>query len=815
MVKRGAILFLFFLAIHASAQKELVLTWEIQHPISHQWFPLGERGSVQEALLHLGMLPDPLYGENEKLYQWIEGHQWHIRSRFFITEDLFNAAQVEVQFPCIDTYASVYLNQQKILEAQNYFHPYQVDVRDKLKVGFNEIEAIFTPPALFHQSRYESEPFHYPAPNDNAKVKAAPLTRKPQYQFGWDWSPRINTLGFPYPVSIKGKSPECLNSCVVNTLNIGDTAELEWVLIKNPQVKAHSIRSQVFRWEVKNDGKNVQKFRFSLNNPQLWYPREFGVPNMYMDTLILLDEQGNILQKYGYFFGIRSVRLVQQADAWGTSFFFEINGKPVFIKGANLIPPSIYGGATSAKEWESWVALMENSHFNMVRIWGGGDYADEAFLNACDKAGIMVWHDAMFACAMYPGSPEFLANVEEEFHYQWPRISRHPSVVYVNGNNEVDVAWKNWGLQQEYALDTNDQKVIEQAYDALFNQLLPSVLRQYSNLPYVHTSPLSNWGKPEGFNHGTQHYWGVWHGNDPIHDFAHKIGRFNAEYGFQSFPEYSTLAGFCDASNWSIESNAMKHHQKSYVGNAKILSIAFDLLGSHKDFKELVYFSQLTQAHAMSTAIGAHLLDAPRCMGTLYWQLNDCWPAPTWSSIDFYGNWKAMHYKVRALYQPISLVQRAEKQQLSLVANNIDSVQTVAHIEVYSLKGRKPRTLTYDSKNISLKNFESLTIFDGKAMKIPYAVKVVVGQEKERIFVFGGLPEVKKPKANLSIISMDGSRKTGVLKFENQHFMADVWFYSMTPGVVFEHNFEHFLPGEHEISFTFDETPTQFNYCYR
>lgn len=815
MVKIRFLLYVLVFPVAFFAQKSIQLQWEIQHPVDKNWIKLGVRGSVQEALMQQGILPDPFQGTNEDAYQWIEDHVWHFKSRFFLTETMFNAKEVELIFPCIDTYAKIFVNGKEVIDAQNYFRPYRVEVRSELDLGYNEIEAVFTPPVLFHKKTYESEDFHYPAPNDHGKIKAAPLTRKPQFQFGWDWAPRINTLGFPYPVTVEVKESRCIQSCVVNTLSIGDTAELEWVLVNETNAKHHHIRSQVFGWEVKNDGNNLQKFRFSLENPKLWFPRDFGSPAMYEDTLVTLDEQGRILQEYPYTFGVRSVQLVQQADDWGTSFYFQINGKPVFMKGGDMIPPSMFGGETSQEEWEQWVASMAESNFNMVRIWGGGDYADEAFLNACDKAGIMVWHDAMFACAMYPGSSAFLANVEAEFNYQWPRITRHPSVVYINGNNEVDVAWKNWGFQLEYSLNASEQMVIETAYDALFRKLLPNVLAQYSNLPYVHTSPLSNWGKPDFYNHGTQHYWGVWHGTDPMKDFEKKVGRFNAEYGFQSFPEFSTLKSFSDSSDWALSSRVMKHHQKSYVGNGMMLKHAIGFYGKPRDFKEFVYFSQLTQAYAVASAIGGHLLDAPRCMGTLYWQVNDCWPAPTWSSIDYLGHWKSLHYQVRNLYQKITVVQNNEHRCLTIVANNVDSVNTVVSWEDYRLDAAAPRLVSRQQKEIQLKNFQSLKIFDGSDLKCAHAVKVKVGEARERIYLVGPFKSRNSLKASLKVISLDTLHKTGVLLFENQHFMADVWWYSMTPGVTFERNFEHFLPGKHEISFTFDEIPNQIKYFYR
>lgn len=817
MVRKGFLLFLCFIAINARSQKSLVLTWEIQHPVTKQWFPLGERGSVQEALFQQGMLPDPFYGENEKFYHWIEEHEWRLRSRFFLTEALFNAAQVELYFPCIDTYASIFLNKQKILEAENYFHPYQVEVRDQLTLGYNEIEVVFTPPVLYHKTTYEHQAFHYPAPNDNAKIKAAPLTRKPQYQFGWDWAPRLNTLGFPYAVCVKVKENNPIRSVVVNTIDLERAAHMQLLVVKDMIRNGCSIRSRKFGFSTSIDSSQLQQISFEIPNPVLWWPNGSGEQNLYHDTLVLTDAYGQEIQQYPYTFGVRTVKLIQGVDQYGTSFSFEINGKPIFMKGADMIPPSMFGGKTSTKEWQEWARLMVNSNFNMVRIWGGGDYATEDFLNECDRIGLMVWHDAMFACAMYPGDSLFLTNVKTELDYQLPRLVKHPSVVYINGNNEVDVAWKNWGFQVQYLLNKNDQNVIETSYNDLFKKLIPNTLSIYSNVPYVHTSPLSNWGKEEFYNHGTQHYWGVWHGTDPMTDFSTKIGRFNAEFGFQSFPEFSTLQGFSSNKDWDLKSSVMKHHQKSYVGNGMILKHAQQLYGKPKSFEEFVYYSQLTQSHAVTSAIGGHLLDAPRCMGTLYWQLNDCWPGPTWSSIDFYGQWKALHYGVKDLYEGLTAVKQVvqDKERICLLVNNTAVKDAKITTSVFSIEKTGVKLLSTDIQNVLLDNFNHKMLYEQGIEDSPRLIKVDLPDEGQRIFLVGQIKQNRVVSYSLNIKNLDTLNHSGVVVLENEDFMGDVWLYSNVPGVHFNMNFCHFLPGKHEIPFTFGSSMGIIKLMYR
>jgi beta-mannosidase len=817
MVRIGFLLFICFIAINVRSQNSLVLSWEIQHPISQEWFPLGERGSVQEALYQQGILPDPFYGENEKLYQWIEEHQWHLRSRFFLTESLFNAAEIELDFPCIDTYASISINKQKILEAENYFHPYLVDIRDKLVLGYNEIEAAFTPPVLYHKTTYENQSFHYPAPNDNAKIKAAPLTRKPQYQFGWDWAPRLNTLGFPNPVSVRVKENQAVKSAVANTIMLAETAQMQLVVVKEKIPQGVSIRSSAFGFSVRCDTSCIQRITFDILNPILWWPTGSGPAYLYTDTLILTDAHGEEIQRFPYSFGVRTVKLVQQKDQWGTSFAFEINGKPMFMKGGDMIPPSMFGGHTSTQEWQEWVKLMVNSNFNMVRIWGGGDYATEDFLNECDRLGLMVWHDAMFACAMYPGDSVFLDNVKREFDYQLPRLAMHPSVVYINGNNEVDVAWKNWGFQVQYMLNKDDQVVIEKAYECLFKNLLPNTLAKYSNVPYEHTSPLSNWGKDEFYNHGTQHYWGVWHGSDPMSDFATKIGRFNAEFGFQSFPEFSTLQRFSSKLDWDLNSAVMKHHQKSYVGNGMILKHAKGLYGKPKSFEEFVYFSQLTQAYAVSSAISGHLLDAPRCMGSLFWQINDCWPGPTWSSIDYEGQYKALHYGVKELYEELTAVKQVinNKERIYLLTNNTAVSEVNITTSVFSIEKKGVKELNVNNQYVSLANFNHKVLYEQGAEDTPRIIKVDLPNEGHRIFLTGRLKSDRTVAYNMEVVQVDTLGRNALLVIENEDFMADVWMFSSVPGVRFDSNFCHLLPGKHEIPFTFESNMGIIKLMYR
>jgi beta-mannosidase len=813
---------LFFLLFSLVSYAQQELTWEFYHPIKKEWYSFGTAGSIQEKLMELGELPDPFFGDNEKQFQWIEEHEWKFRSTFYLSDKELSAESLVLNFPNIDTYGELTINETFLGQTTNFFHPYNFEIKDLSKPGYNTVYVTITPPVLYHKSRYEIESFHYPAPNDLEKIKAAPLSRKPQFQFGWDWSLRMNTIGFSNPVQLIAAGTNSIQHCVVNTLyQSSNSATLLYVLDTKAPMNGGAISSALFGVHpliMDSLPTNRFQFDFQLENPKLWWPIGFGEPNLYTDTLRLLNSKGEVLDQLIIDFGVRTAQLVQTKDEWGTSYEFQVNDVPVFCKGANYIPQSVFPAAVKDFEIENMIDQMIAANFNMVRVWGGGYYPSDVFYKTCDKKGLLVWQDLMFACAMYPGDSDFLNNVETELNYQIPRITAHPSVILINGNNEVDVAWKNWGFQLQYSLSDKSQKVIEKAYKDLFHTLANKVVSAWTSTSYIHTSPLSNWGKDELYNHGSQHYWGVWHGTDPMSNFATKIGRFNAEYGFQSFPEYSTLSSFSDRKDWDLNSEVMKHHQKSYVGNGMIEKQSNLLYGQTDDFEEFVYRSQLTQAHAVSTAINGHRLDAPRCMGTLYWQLNDCWPAPTWSSIDYYGNWKALHYTVRDDYRQVAILKKTDSKgnvQLFLKSDDPKSNESAVQVvlEVYTLDGVM---LSSSTQKLAIDYMEQILL--GTFKQQNQIVKVLVGNKYERTFLLSQQKSFQgnaKALVTIKLNEIDTINKTAVIEINNDKFLADFWLYSNLEGVRFDQNFIHLVPGKHFITIKFESLPLLEDFQYR
>ena len=631
----------------------------------------------------------------------------------------------------------------------------------------------------------------------------------------------MNTIGFRKPIEIRKYDMNRIVWAKVETKEIKEKEAVLTINLKFADERFNRnsvifIQSELFYQDFALRVNNGEAFdTVILKNPKLWWPRGQGEPYLYQDTWRVLNVEGWFIDSVKVEFGVRTSELIQEKDSVGTSYYFKINGRPIFCKGANYIPQDVFPARVTDESIRTMVQQMKEANFNIVRVWGGGYYPDEVFYQECDRQGIMVWQDVMFACAMYPGDSSFLENVREELSYQIPRIAAHPSVIQFNGNNEVDVAWKYWGFRPKYQITNKQQAIIEEGYDALFKKLIPKIIDENTFIPYIHTSPLGHWTEKEDFPHGTQHYWGVWHGKDPIEDFGRKSGRFNAEYGFQSFPEYSTLLSFSNITDWDLNSSVMKNHQKSYVGNGMIKKHSDILFGKAENFKEFVYFSQLTQAKAVSIAISSHRLNAPTCMGTIFWQLNDCWTAPTWSSIDYYGNWKALQYRVKEDYQDVTILEKTDKigdEEYYFVSDAPDEFETELVSELSSLTGN---LIKKDSRKIHVKSgFKQkikLPTIESKETIKNYLVKFYwntpSNKRNERSFVhvenLGQYKKAKNSEFVWQIINLDTLSKTAIIKINTSKFLQDLWFSSMKLGVKYARNFISLLPGEHLINISY------------
>lgn len=608
-------------------------------------------GTIHTDLFENKLIPDPFSGTNEKELQWIETENWEYETKFNIYKSELKNQNIDLLFEGLDTYATIYLNGKLLLETDNMFRTWNTSVKDKLQIGENHLKIIFKSASNF--GKEEAKKLPYTLPGDE-KV----FTRKAQYHFGWDWGPRFVTCGIYKPIKLHFCNDTKIGNIKFSQIELNDkkavlefTTEIYVSKVKTIQLVINE-KKETFNLKK---GRNRIKMQYEITNPKRWWCNGLGEANMY-SFQINVSKKNKIIDSKKLNIGLRTIELVQEKDDIGKSFYFKLNGIPVFMKGANYIPPDSFLPRVTDSTYNAIVKNAVDANMNMIRVWGGGVYADDAFYDACDKNGILVWQDFMFACAMYPSDEKFLENVKNEVIDNVNRLQNHPSIALWCGNNENDEGWKNWGWQKQYNYSETDSTNIWNGYKNLFHELIPqtldSLLSKEKNM-YWPSSPSIGWGRKESLLQGDSHYWGVWWGMEPFEVYKKKVGRFMSEYGFQGMPSLETFSKFANSENLNLNSEEVKAHQKHNTGYQTIQTYMEREYQIPTKFEDYIYVSQLLQAEGMKTAIEAHRRAKPYCMGTLFWQLNDCWPVTSWSSVDYFGNWKAFQYQARNSFENV------------------------------------------------------------------------------------------------------------------------------------------------------------------
>ena len=448
---------------------------------------------------------------------------------------------------------------------------------------------------------------------------------------------------------------------------------------------------------IKNDlvflkkGNNKFSIPFTISEIERWWPNGMGNQKLYEIRLEISYE--NYTSESSKSIGLRTIELITEKDSIGDSFFFKINGVPTFMKGVNYIPQDVFLPRVKKTDYEDIISAAVDANMNMIRVWGGGIYEDDLFYDLCDKYGLLVWQDFMFACAMYPGNESFLKSVEDEAIYNVKRIRTHPSLALWCGNNEVLSAWENWGWK-ENIIENQSQEIADtifKSYDQIFHQILPEVIKNHDpNTQYWSSSPSSSPGIAESLTSGDAHYWGVWWGKESFNTYEEKIPRFMSEFGFQSFPEFSSVKKYTNPSDYDIYSDVMKSHQRSSIGNSTIEEYMQRDYHVPKSFEHFLYVSQLLQAEGISMGMEAQRRNRDICMGSLYWQLNDCWPVASWSSIDYFGKWKALHYKTKKSFKEsiLSFHKKSDEVVVYFITDNLKSQKLKFNIQLIDFSGK-------------------------------------------------------------------------------------------------------------------------------
>lgn len=812
------------LAAQDHANNPMLSGWEFSRADEGIWRPATVPGTVHTDLLALKLIPDPFAGTNEKAVQWVDKKDWQYRKKWKLKKADLNFDVVELEFKGLDTYADVYLNDHLILQSVNMFVSHIVNVKEWLVAGDNELRILFKSPVKTDMPRFLQDSIIYPAGNDASDIPLSIYARKAPYHYGWDWGPRLVTSGIWRPVYLRSWNKATIRDVYWQQLKL-DTAQADmqaevtveaavagdYTLQLQDKSAQGSVPELAKRPVTLQAGTNVLKIPFVIKKPALWWPAGMGDQFRYELQANLQSNKKTIASR-NHLIGLRTIEVVNKPDSLGESFYVKVNGRPVFMKGANYIPQDNFLPRVTVEKQQKLFQDMVESNFNMVRVWGGGIYEDDDFYRLADQNGILVWQDFMFACTLYPSDPAFLENVQQEAADNIKRLRNHPALALWCGNNEVGVAIKNWGWESGYAYTNTQWQSLLTGYDKLFKELLPQQVATYQpGAFYFHSSPISNWGKVEDFTKGDNHYWGVWHGMEWFEAFNTHIPRFMSEYGFQSFPSMETIRTFATKDDYDIFSNVMQSHQKSPAkGNTAIKTYMLHYYREPKDFPSFVYLSQVLQAEGMKMAIEAHRRAMPYCMGTLYWQLNDCWPGASWSGREYSGRWKALQYYVKEAFKPRLVSSVIEKGQLStyIVTDEYQGTASLLMTAV-DLNGKviwhdELKDLQLNSNTSArVHTIDTAAILKGKnpATVIFYAQLRIDNKDMERnIFYFAPAKEMNLETPHLEVVTSKATNDKGAvyIRLKTNKLARNIYL-SLDNALASEHfeeNYFDLLPGE-------------------
>lgn len=621
------------------------------------WRPAQVPGDVHLDLLRNKLIPDPFFGKNEEGLQWIENANWEYRKTFSLSQAELSHAHIEMVFDGLDTTATVFLNDRPVLHADDMFRAWRVDAKPLLHPGKNTVRVEFRSDVREGEKLASEDPTH-----DETHLPEKAYVRKAAYEYGWDWGPRFVTSGIWQPVSLEmwdsaridnvlveqpDVSPQSGHLTVKTTADADHDTEAELVLAW----KGGGASGTLTQKTSLHAGANTIELPVEIVKPALWFPNGYGAHPLYTFH-VSLNVNGHTVDERRTRTGIRKVVLRRDRDQWGREFAFEVNGIPIFVKGANVIPFDSFPTRVTKDRYRMFLQSAVDAHMNMVRLWGGGYYESDQFYDLCDELGLMVWHDFMFASSWYPGSEEWKDTVRREAEYQVGRLRNHPSIVLWSGNNEVEsVLYAFLG-----GLSADGKLQVWKNYLTTFSGVLPRVIERLDpEIPYSPSSPSADYEKTsDKFQAGDAHDWTIWHGREPFANYRKHFFRFNSEYGFQSFPELKTVQSFTTAEDRAnIFTPVMLAHQKNNEGNSIIHEYMLRDYSEPKDFASFLYVSQVLQAEGVKVGAEHMRRNRPRIMGSLFWQLNDCWPVASWSSIDYFGRWKALQYYARRFYSPV------------------------------------------------------------------------------------------------------------------------------------------------------------------
>ncbi len=631
--------------------------WEFRQAGTEEWLPARVPGGAHTDLLALGCIPDPFVADNEKRVQWVAQSDWVYRRGFRCSPEFLAEEKIFLVCDGLDTLAKVILNGHELGRTANMFRRYEWEIKPLLHaVGENILEIAFASPVKYisekHSVREMPGPYH--------SFPGGPYIRKAPCQFGWDWGPQLPPIGIWKDIRLEGCSGARLAEVHLRQEHSGGQVAIEArIACKHwgemplaAVVRITTPNGEIIEKEAALTMKGEVAVKTPIPNPELWWPNGYGDQPLYQVEVVLRGKD-SLLDQKKYQVGLRTIELCQEQDQWGRSFVFVVNGIPILCKGSNWIPADSFPTRITDEHLENLVRSAAETHQNMLRVWGGGFYEEERFYDLCDRYGILVWQEFIFSCSIYPlDDLNFLDNVRTEVVQNIRRLRHRASLACWCGNNEMEWGWVEWNWNQPELQD------LKAAYDRFFHHTLPSWCQiEDPDHSYWPSSPSSDtpFIDPNGQRQGDSHYWEVWHGRKPFTAYRDQYPRFMSEFGFQALPPLATIQTYADESDWNMTSYIMEQHQKNASGNSLMVGQMLDTFRLPKDFSSLVYLSMALQAEGIRYGVEHWRRHPDRVAGILYWQLNDCWPVASWSSLDYFGRWKALHYAARRFFAPVML----------------------------------------------------------------------------------------------------------------------------------------------------------------
>ena len=720
-----------------TAVKNLHEGWKFRQARLTNWYPATVPGVVHTDLLQNKIIEDPFFRLNERGLQWIDKEDWVYETCFTLAADMMRKENMELVFEGLDTYADVYLNDECILKADNMFRCWSIPVRQYIREENNILKVYFHSPVKIDVPKWDALPYQYPASNDQSEngglfnKKISIFARKAGYHYGWDWGPRLVTSGIWRPVYIRAWSDLRINDVFIEQKEVGAgraviAGHVELDADKDMNGVLVTITDEVTgrvlgEWQADlKRGTNRVTVDFVLHKPKLWWSNGLGEPFLYRFRTDIIAG-GDLLDSKTERVGIRSLKVVHQPDKDGHTFYIELNGRPVFAKGANYIPSDNFLPRVTPENYKRTILDAAGVNMNMLRVWGGGIYENDVFYDLCDEYGIMIWQDFMFACSMYPAEGALLDNIHQEAVDNVKRLRNHACIALWCGNNECQDAWLGWGWKREIERQNKEyaDKIWAQ-YRQQYHVTLPGVVREYApGTFYWPSSPFAFEGEMSGTTDGDRHYWSVWHSKAPISDYDSEKSRFFSEYGFQSFPEFESVKRYAPyPEDWDIRSEVMMSHQRGGDhANGLIETYLLNEYKKPRDFRAFLYMNHVLQGDAIKTAIESHRRQMPYNMGTLFWQHNDCWPVASWASRDYYGRWKAQHYYVRKAYDDILISSVVEGDDLKVyaVSDRLENTSGQLQLQVCQFDGT---VVHHWGKSVGISGNDSRVCFSAPLAKL-------------------------------------------------------------------------------------------------